>query len=193
MALSGCYVPKQARVMDMFTNCPPIYKPVVTNATYITQIDLYKRHISGLLLFKTMNDSTSRVVFMNETGFKFFDFEFSPRSFRVQYIVPGLNKKFIVNTLRKDLGYLVVPPSENDARIQLKEENHTTLKFPRGKTNSYYTADNRCSAVAQIAEGTDSKKNLLIDLSGIRNHNPETINIAHHTFKLTIFLKQIDK
>jgi hypothetical protein len=189
--LSGCSVANKINVMDAFTNCPPVFKPAIHTANYKAELDFYKKHISGLFVFKSMNDSTERVVFMTETGFKFFDFEFTPHQFKVQYIIPSLNKKLIVNTLSRDLGYLVVPPIESSAHEQPKNDNYTIFKFPVHKAYAYYTSDKRCDQLQKIEVGNDKKKNLVIDFTDRQNINPKTINIAHQNFKLTIFMKQI--
>ena len=189
--LCGCHVANRINVMDAFTNCPPIFTPTIRSATYSAQLDFYKKHISGVFLFKAMNDTTERVVFMTETGFKFFDFEFTPHNFKVQYIIPSLNKKIIVNTLYKDLGLLIIPPIENSAHDQPKSDTYTTFKFPTGKGNQYYSTDKRCNHLQKIETGNDKKKNLIIDIKEKEGGNPQTINIAHLTFKLTIFMKQI--
>lgn len=178
--------------MDSFTLCSTIFAPVVLSATYTTQIDFYNRHISGLMVFKTMNDTTERVVFMTETGFKFFDFEFHPNGFKVQYIIPSLNKKFIVNTFRNDISYLLIPPIKSSIHPQIKNDTCTLFKFSKSKSNCYYYSNKQCTELHRIEVGTDRKKSLTIELAGKQNKNPETINIVHHSFKLIIFLKQID-
>jgi hypothetical protein len=180
-------------LMDAFTNCPPVFKPAIRTATYTAQLDFYKKHISGLFVFKSMNDSTERVVFMTETGFKFFDFEFTPHNFKVQYIIPSLNKKIIVKTLRNDLGYLVVPPIENSKHEQPKSDTRTTFRFPLSRGSVYYSTDKKCEQLEKIEVGKDKKKSLVIDITGSHHKNPQTINIAHQNFKLTIFMKQIEK
>jgi VCBS repeat-containing protein len=192
--LPGCTVVNKINVMDAFTNCPPVFRPAIHTATvtYNAQLDFYKKHISGLFVFKSMNDTTERVVFMNETGFKFFDFEFTPHNFKVQYIIPSLNKKFIVNTLQKDLGYLIVPPVENSAHEQPKSDAYTTFKFPQAKGAVYYSTDRHCEQLQKIEVGKDKKKSLIIDLTDMQHNSPQTINIAHQNFKLTIFMKQIN-
>jgi hypothetical protein len=189
--LSGCYVAKGTKAMDIFTNCPVVYQPAVHNAKYTAQIDFFKKHFSGLFVFKSLNDSTQRVVFMNETGFKFFDFEFGSHHFTVQYIIPGLNKKIIVNTLRRDIGYLAQAPSENSAREQTKGDTYTLFKFPQGKAASYYYTDTKCNHLQKIESGSDGKKHITIDLSGSMKSNPETINLSDKNVRLTIFLRQI--
>jgi hypothetical protein len=188
----GCTTVRNLKAMDKLTNCAAVFIPSVYTATYSSQIDFYKKHFSGLFVFKAMNDTTERVVFMTETGFKFFDFEYTPHGFAVKYIIPSLNKKIIIHTFSRDLGYLVAPPIENPAHEQEPGDNKIISKFPTRHTYTYYTTDKKCSLLQQIAVGNDHKKSLVIDLTGTRNNNPQTINIAHKNLKLTIFMKQID-
>ena len=70
------------------------FKPAFTVALYNTTVDVMSNHLSGLLLIKKMPDSSTRVVFSNEMGLGFFDFEFAPDgSFKIYSIMKKLNKK----------------------------------------------------------------------------------------------------
>lgn len=191
---SGCTAIKQLKVMDTFTNCPPIYEQRITTVTYNTQIDFAKKHFSGLLVFKALDDTTKRVVFITETGFKFFDFEFTPNRFRMVYILPNLNKKIIVTTFQKDLSYLLLPINSKQARVELSDAMQTILKFPKkGNRADYYYADKKCYSLQKIESGTDKKKSLSISVEGFTNENFETVKITHHGFPLSISLKQVEK
>ena len=88
-------------------NCKTVINTKIKTATYHAQIDFFGKHLSGLLVFKATSDTTERAIFMNETGFKFFDFEFTPATFTVKYCLPAMNKKIIIKTFQRDLGFLV--------------------------------------------------------------------------------------
>jgi hypothetical protein len=80
-------------------SCITKFKPAVTTVLYNTSVDAAGNHLSGLLIMKTMPDSSLRLVFSSETGFKFFDFEFSQRTFIVHYMILRMergNKKKMV-------------------------------------------------------------------------------------------------
>src|SRR5687767_14118410 len=63
-------------------------KPAFTVAMYHTQVDVVGNHFGGSLLVKKMPDSSTRLVFSNEMGFKFFDFAYSPNGeFKVYSII----------------------------------------------------------------------------------------------------------
>src|SRR3978361_803813 len=79
------------------------FKPNFKNALYKAEIDVVGHHLSGLLLIKTLPDSTIRMVFSTEMGYKFFDFAFSPDGdFKVFYVVKQMNKNAVIKTLKKD-------------------------------------------------------------------------------------------
>jgi hypothetical protein len=75
LACSPAY--KQMQVAAGDINTIKKFKPNFTVALYNTQVDVVGNHLSGLLIIKKMPDSSTRLVFSNEMGFKFFDFEFS--------------------------------------------------------------------------------------------------------------------
>ena len=86
----------------MADQCLQKFKPVIERALYNTSVDVTGKHISGLLLIKTMPDSSIRIVFSNEMGFSFFDFGFfTGNGFKVYHIIPQMNKKAVIKTLRK--------------------------------------------------------------------------------------------
>lgn len=79
------------------------FRPAFSVALYSTSVEVVGNHLSGLLLIKKMPDSTLRMVFSNEMGFKFFDFEFAPDgNFKVYSIIKKMNRKSVIKTLRKD-------------------------------------------------------------------------------------------
>src|SRR4051812_29173091 len=79
------------------------FKPLFSVAMYKTSVDAVGNHLSGVLLIKRMPDSSMRLVFSNEIGFKFFDFEFSKTgAFKVFSIIKEIDRKPVIKTLRKD-------------------------------------------------------------------------------------------
>ena len=118
----------------LFIGCSPVYrhmqaatgninaltkfKPAFTVALYNTQVDVVGNHLSGLLLIKKMPDSSIRMVFSNEIGFKFFDFEFAPDgNFKVYSIIKQMNKKAVLKTLRKDFELILMDHLDSCSRI----------------------------------------------------------------------------
>lgn len=165
--------------------------PIIRTATYNTQIDFWGKHLSGLMIFKATSDTSERTIFITETGFKIFDFEFTPHNFSVIYCFSALNKKIIIKTLKRDLGYL------SDfhyaaVKSEFRTDSSLTYKFKRGKKFDFYT-ENRDCRLKRIAHGNDLNSNLVIDFNGMRNADFDTIRIDDHAAHLKINMKQIDK
>jgi hypothetical protein len=75
-----------------------------------TQIDMMKKHFSGLMVIKALPDEGYRLIFLTEVGLKIFDMEFSSgKLVQVHYMLDAMNKKVIVKTLSGDLGMMLMP------------------------------------------------------------------------------------
>ena len=85
-----------------------------------------------------MPDSTTRIVFTNEFGNSYFDFQFTQNQFKIISIIDFLNKKPVINQLKTDLGLLVGYQNSNPAKIfnnnsklyHTYEYNHLKNNFP---------------------------------------------------------------
>src|SRR5690606_4645887 len=83
----------------------------ITASWFDASVDVVGKHFSGLLLIREMEDRSTRLVFTNEVGVTFFDFEFlEDGRFDVKRIVDPLNKKLVIQTLRDDFSLLLGYP-----------------------------------------------------------------------------------
>ncbi len=88
------------------------YRPILSKSIYRCIVNgnvIFKKyHLSGILLFKKMENGTVRAVFQNEVGLTFFDFEWGDEGFKVNSIINKLNKQAIINILRRDFEMLLL-------------------------------------------------------------------------------------
>ena len=190
--LFSCSAPyKKLQKLNNDVNCVQAFKPVFTTALYNTQVNVVGKHLSGLLIIKTMPDSSIRIVFSNEAGFKFFDFEFSRNNFKVYYIFKQMNKKSVIKTLRKDF-QLVLMNNLNikDAYI-LKKESYNYFTFPDGKDHYYYITDSTCHNMVRMERGNNKKPVMTAIAQNFNSGMPDTIGITHTNFNFDIGLKRI--
>jgi hypothetical protein len=82
-----------------------------------TNIEILNKNLSGLLLLKKMPDSTTRIVFTNEFGNSYFDFQFTQNQFKIIFIIDYLDKKPVINQLKTDLGLLIGYQKSNPIKI----------------------------------------------------------------------------
>jgi hypothetical protein len=173
------------------SNCVFAFKPVFTTALYNTQINVVGKHLSGLLIIKTMPDSSTRIVFSSEAGFKFFDFGFSGNEFKVYSIYKEMNKKALIKTLRKDFQLVLMKNLNTKESYTLKEDSLAYHTFPAGKDHYYYITDRNCTQMIRMERGS-SKKAVMTAITGNTQEGvPDTIGITHTNFNFEIGLKRI--
>lgn len=170
------------------------FKPNFKSVLYKAEIDVVGHHLSGLLLIKTLPDSTIRMVFATETGFKFFDFAFSPDGgFRVLYVVRKMDKKAVIITLRKDFELILLPPADYKSAYLRKDDDNLYYIFPRPKGTFCYITDLKSTEMKLMEISSPHKPIVQAIARDDGNGVPDTIGISHKNFNFTIGLKKIDR
>jgi hypothetical protein len=168
------------------------FKPQFTKALYNTQVDVAGRHLSGLLLIKAMPDSSTRLVFSNEMGFKYFDFEFSAAGvFKVYYILPQMDKKAVLTTLRKDFELLLMQHLDTGKAFVRKKDSLIYYGFPQQKGNNYYITDVSCTRLIRLERASARKPVVTAIMQDYGDGMPDSIGISHANFNFTIGLKKL--
>jgi len=170
------------------------FKPDFKSTLYKAEIDVVGHHLSGLLLIKTMPDSDVRIVFSNEMGFKFFDFDFKPDGgFKVFYVVKQMDKKPVLKTLKKDFE-LIMLPWKNDRSGYLLKDAHTLYYiFPKSKGSFCYMTDINGTEMTGMEISSPHKPIVQAAMSNYMDGVPDTIVIMHKNFKFSIGLKKINR
>lgn len=171
------------------------FKPTFTVALYKTQVDVIGNYLSGLLLVKKMPDSSTRMLFSNEMGIKFFDFGFfSNGDFKVYYIIKKMNRKAVIKTLRKDFQLLLMEPLDtNTGYILTDTAAQKYFIFPQSKGYNYYITDSAVNVMKSMERASKKKSVVTVYAGNYVNGLPDTIGITHHTFDFQIRLKRIEK
>lgn len=156
---------------------------------YKCQMDIYKNHVSGILIVKKINGTTHRVVLTSDFGNKLIDFEISENEFRLHYVLPDMDKKIVINFLKNDFRELLrqqYPVNESfesgNSNIYLSEIDHKKYYLFFNKKNGLleqmvYTKNNR----EKIDFTFEAKKHIFAD----------RLNLRHKDFKINIKLFQI--
>lgn len=192
--LSGCSSAyKNLQVAAGDVNCITKFRPQFANTLYSTQVDILKHHLSGLLFFKQMPDSSLRVVFANEMGFKFFDFEFTrDGGFVKHYMLPKMDKKAVVKTLRSDFELVLLRPDLRQAHVMQDSNYHYTV-VPTEKGNNYYITDAACERLERIEKSSRRKPVVKVWLGHYSAGVPDSISIRHQGFTFNISLQRVQK
>lgn len=176
-----------------------VFKPKFDRSLYKCHVNgrfIFKKyHLSGLLLFKQLENGTVRAIFQNEMGLTFFDFEWSESdSFKLNKIIAQLNKPSVVRVLKKDMELLLMKgldwQKEKVFASGGKEQLHR-LNIEGGY--AYYVLQG--DKLVRIENAGEKSKVVTINLSGKQNETamPEKVFIDHHKANFTIELNKIDQ
>nr|WP_315027273.1 hypothetical protein [uncultured Chryseobacterium sp.] len=156
---------------------------------YKCQMDIYNHHVSGILIIKKLNETTHRVALTSDFGNKLIDFEVSENNFKLNYVLPDLDKKIVINFLKNDFQQLLkrqYPVSESfeneNTKIYLSKVDHKNYYLFYNKENGLlkqiiYTKNNK----EKIDFTFDAKKHIFAD----------SLHLQHKDFKINIKLFQI--
>jgi len=194
--LACCSSPYRHLATSETTNSALRFKPEFGKVLYRCVVDgrvvFRKFHLSGLLFFKDMHNGSTRIVFQNEMGFTFFDFEWNQQdSFIVHQMIPQLSKPAVVKTLRKDMAMLLMKDIDSSTEISFKGNDEWYHRFEMGNGFAYYIVEN--NQLVRI-EQAGKQKVTTLTLQGKEGDQamPSSVLVDHHKAHFTISLKKIE-
>ena len=179
--------------VDNQTVCMAQLKPQFARVLYDTKVDVIGKHLSGLLFFKQMPDSSIRVVFSSEMGLNFVDFEYAKSGFKVISIMKQLDRKIVIKQLKNDIGLLMMYGFDPNKASLYKSDSSHYYKFKNGKEETFYIADEKCTQLTRVENVFNHHKKVIINMVGRKGEMPDSAYIAHQTFDFTINLKQLKR
>ena len=174
-------------------NCVFKFKPDFSHVVYKTSVDVVGKHLSGLLVFKYMPDSSTRVVFTSETGLGFFDFGFLPGNrFIVYQVISQMDKKAVIKTLRNDFDLIMFNNTGIQHAYDLTDSSLVYHAFPQKNGVNYYITDAECRQLIKMQRASNKKPIMEAVMNGYSPGNsPENILIRHLNFNFSISLQKI--
>jgi hypothetical protein len=193
--LTGCASAyKGLQPVQADSACLQKFEPHFGADWYTAKVDVVGKHISGLLLIKTMADSSIRTVFTNEAGIKFFDFEFRSDTFKVYNIIQALNKKPVVNTLQKDFELILMQQTRTAHATVFQSGDEMYYAFPEKKETVFFVTNKDCSTLLRLERGSKRKKKAAAILMNQNSAGiPDSVYIQHFTFDMQISMKKLEK
>jgi hypothetical protein len=193
--MAGCksdYAALETQTVD--TACVDRLMPKgLETAWFTTSVDVLGNHISGLLFVKQQPGGLYRVVFTNEFGVTFFDFEFGPNGhFVVRDIIDKLDRKPVIITFRKDFQLLLGLSFQGDVQ-GWRQRGENYYGVGQKKEVAYFITDAECASLQRLELGSRRKRKVTERLFGARAAVPDSVQILHHTFAMEIRLKKFVK
>jgi len=172
----------------------PFFREIDDMRFFNMEIDFRKNNFSGMLIIKKENADTYRAVMTSYFGMSVFDFQFGKDDFTVHYCLEDLNKKQVINTLRKDFENLFFMDIEgkNPVTVYASRANDSLKVYKTKKENHYYLVNTESKELRQM-EIPHRISSLQYRFTNYNNRFPSQINIKHTNIGLNIQLTEIER
>lgn len=164
----------------------PYFSNPETDYVYKANITAYGNELTGIFIAKKINETTHRVVFTTEFGNKLMDFEISRTDFKVNAIVPELDRKIILNTLRDDFRLLL--NSHFEIMEAFENPEFIVYKSVSGKLTNYLFTSKAYGTLLKIVQTSGRKEKINLSFMTENNTFAQKVNIHHRNIQLDIEL-----
>lgn len=203
LLLTGCtfghYGRLKVKRYGTYRSTPPssIFGDNFNSFLFKTNITVYGKDFSGLLVTKQMAPQDYRVIFTTELGMKLFDFEFKDTSFTLHYCVPQFNKPKLLKVIQHDIEILLMS-NLNQYKITFLTDSKGVYDIKKidpksDNFSNYYFTEVASQHLVKIEHAKKRVKKTTFDLSDYKNDFPNHIMIKHHDIKLKIELNLLKK
>lgn len=195
LTFSGCAV-KTVEGFDKKPVSSPIYTATyfsdpATDYIYKAHISVYGNDFGGIFIAKRIDETSHRVAFTTEFGNKLFDFTITDTDFTVNYIVEDMDRKIILNTLKKD--FMLLLKKKHDVTGRYENSGHIVYTSKSGNRDNYLFTDKNSGRLKQIVNATKSKEKVIITFEPKSNTLADKISINHKNIKLNIDLTYLNE
>ncbi len=165
----------------------PYFSDPSVDYVYKANIDVFDTSFGGILVLKKLGPAAHRIAFTTEMGNTLFDFSFSKDQFTVNRIVKDLDRKILINILRKDFTALI---REENTILKQYQKNGESLTATAilGKKHFYWSKNGQLVQIARMGKGVPK---VVFQFSQINDNIAHQIKMTHRNFKLTIALNAI--
>ena len=160
-----------------------------TDYIYKSQVDIYDNQLSGILIIKKINDDFHRVVLTSDFGNKLFDFEISQKDFKLNYIIPDMDKGMVKRFLEKDFRIMLREKFTSDKMFT--NEQFIIYQSEEKKENYFLYFDKANELLTKIIYTEHGREKINFSFEAKKSIFADEIEIAHKDFKINIKLNQI--
>lgn len=173
----------------------PIFGDNFSSFLFKTNITVYGKDFSGLLVTKQMTPQDYRVIFTTELGMKLFDFEFKDTAFTLHYCVPMFNKPKLLKLIQQDIETLLMNNLQDKSFYCSTDSNNlcNVQRLNRDKMFYYYFIEKSTQNIVKIEYAKKRFKKTIFTLSDYKNNFPNNIRIKHCDIKLLMELNLLKK
>lgn len=163
----------------------PYFANAEKDYVYKAKIDAFNKSFGGIFIVKKLGPEHHRIAFTTEIGNTIFDFTFEGDDFKVNRILKELDRKILINILKRDFKALIQEQSPVKNHFSLKNDDILQTDILSKKHYFHYT-NNQLNKIVRVDR---NKEKVDFSFTNIDGQFAKEIEIAHHNFKLHIALK----
>lgn len=194
LLVSSCSMPVTEGLRLEKSGPVPIQNPYFSNPekdyVYKAQMEAYGRNFGGILIVKKLNTRHHRLVMTTEFGNKLLDFEFKDDEFFKNFVIPDLDRKFIIKILKNDFRLLL--KEDILASKQFEKENNWIFEAEEGNKKNFYFFSKEIGNLNRMVHTKRHKEKVSFEFYSDSKEIADSIFIKHHSIKLEINLKKFN-
>lgn len=162
-----------------------------TEYFYRTEIRIYGSEITGMLIAKQVAPDVYRLVMTGDFGNKMLDFEISETTFKINYIVPDLDRKVVKKFLEKDLRTLI----RKNYNVHTKTGDSSSYIYFYDHANNQYRLkySKETGLLSQITVSEKGREKSSFNYAAKSSIFADRIEILHQDIKLSIHLTSLNQ
>ncbi|MCX6244188.1 MAG: hypothetical protein NTU98_05730 [Bacteroidetes bacterium] len=167
-----------------------VFDSSFVKALYKGTFDISKTHLTGLFMIKRSASNSIRIVFSNEFGMTFFDFEYRGDEFIVHYCYPSFEKHSLPKILESDFRLLLVPDTTvtRMKRLGSKDPELVIFGVKSARGSFHYTYDHDSGKIRRMQSSHSIIGRADLRLYGDKGTAPNKIYLYNPTIRLHIKL-----
>ena len=199
ISMSGCtlgHYHKLRPVLNLDTDAvnkiSSIYNEHNKLLLFNTNIQLYGKSLTGLLVAKEISPEKFRVVLTAAIGAKLFDFEFCDSTTIIHYCLPQLQRTSLLKSIQDDIATILQVNAGQRDHVSFFEKNKEQVVHRRRYANQdcCFFLKNLPIKLPKLKMPKNRVLKRFIFNDSIWP-NPTTVTIQHYDFKMKIELKKI--
>jgi len=191
LSLSSCALATTKGLEEVEITATSIKNPYFADSAkdyvYKANFEVYGHEFSGILIIKKLATQHHKVVFATEFGTKMLDMELNNDNFTINFIANDLNKKILINTLKKDFEILL--QEEVSVSKSYQNEQFRILSNNDGGRSNYYFIRKENNYLEKLINTSKTKEKVIFNFKSKDGKLAKEVLVEHKNIKLTIGLK----
>ena len=154
---------------------------------YKANITVYGNDFGGIMIIKKLKQKHHRIVFTTEFGNKIFDFELNNNTFKVNFILEELDKKILINTLKRD--FKMILKEESKVYNTYKNSEQVIYQTLDDKKYNFYFVNATNNSLEKLVHTTKTKEKVIVNFENTHDKLANNLSIEHLGIQLKINLK----